>query len=199
MRHFHLLAEGVNVAPLLDAVVRQKELWNQYTLRTTHPHSPHTQVDDIWLRFNDLTPYLKHKEGVEAGGGEYDMNAVAGVLDEHESICYPAWFKLPGAQQIIFDLMRRVEGVRLGRVLITRLAPGNVIAPHVDGGSHAEYYERYHVLLKNRPGSIFRCGVEKLYMKPGEVWWFDNGVEHEVYNHSDDDRITMIVDIRSVK
>jgi len=31
----------------------------------------------------------------------------------------------------------------------------------------------------------------------GEVWWFDNTQEHEVMNNSADDRIVMIVDIRT--
>jgi aspartyl/asparaginyl beta-hydroxylase (cupin superfamily) len=34
-------------------------------------------------------------------------------------------------------------------------------------------------------------------MAAGEVWWFDNTVEHEVVNNSADDRIVLICDIRS--
>jgi len=188
MRNFLKLAHNINIVPLLHAVQRQPELWNQNRLRTTHEQSPHTQVDDIWLRFNDLKPY----EGKE-------LSEYAPVMDEHESICYPAWFKLPEAQGIIFDLMRLVQGTRLGRVLITRLAPGKRIAPHVDGGTHAAYYERYHCILKNAPGSNFRAGGEVLCMQPGELYWFDNSQEHEVVNQSMDDRITLIIDIRCVK
>ena len=33
---------------------------------------------------------------------------------------------------IVFDLMRRIEAVSLGRVIITRLQPGGRIAPHAD-------------------------------------------------------------------
>jgi hypothetical protein len=36
-------------------------------------------------------------------------------------------------------------------------------------------------------------------MAPGEVWWFDNSKMHEVINNSADDRLTMIVDIRSAR
>jgi hypothetical protein len=36
-------------------------------------------------------------------------------------------------------------------------------------------------------------------MAPGEAWWFDNAQEHEVINNSADDRIHMIVDIRTSK
>lgn len=183
MRHFFRVGEGIAVAPILHALAVQPQLWNENTLRTTHPETPHKAVDDIWLRFQDLKPYLE--------GGNAST-----IVDEHESMCYPAWHRLPQVHGIIFDLMRRVNGVRLGRVLITRLPPGKQIDPHEDGGEHAAYYQRYHVMLQNGPGSLFHCADETVTMKPGEVWWFNNALTHSVINNSADDRITMIVDIR---
>lgn len=186
MRNFLKIAEGVDVLPLLHALQTRPNLWNQNDLRTTHPQSPHTEVDDIWLRFNDLTPYLENGD-------------TASVVDEHESICYPAWRELPQARAIVFDLLRRVEATRLGRVLITRLAPGRSIAPHEDGGDHAAYYERAHVVLQGFPGSLFHCGDESVCMRSGEVWWFDNAKTHSVQNNSADDRIHLIIDYRIEK
>lgn len=186
MRYFQKLAEGVDVVPLLHAVTRQPELWNENRLRTAHPGTPHTEIDDIWLRFNDLDEYT--------ATGKVDS-----ILDQHESVWYPAAAKLPQARPIIYDLMRRVEGERLGRVLITRLAPGKRIAPHVDGGEHAAYFDRYHVTLQNLPGSVFRAGNEQIAAKLGDVFWFDNAQEHSVVNNSVDDRLTMIVDIRTTR
>lgn len=183
MRNFLRIAQNTNTMPLLQAVQRQPELWNTEKLRTTHQLSPHTEVEDILLRFNDIDKFRKTENA-------------ASILDEHESICHPAWDKLPQARAIVFDLMRYVEGFRLGRVIITRLAPGKKIAPHIDGGSHAEYYERYHCILQNNPGSNFRAGDEQVLMLPGDIWWFDNSIEHEVINNSMDDRITLIIDIR---
>lgn len=180
MKNFQILNSGVIVAPLLNAVLRS-DLWNQNPLRRVAPGSPHTQVDDIWLRFNEIP------------------DDPATVIDDHESINYPAWFQLPEAQAICLDLMRQVRGERLGRVLITRLLPGKSIAPHVDGGSSATYYDRYHVVLQGLPGSLFRCGDEQVCMRSGEVWWFNNAVEHEIVNNSADDRIHMIVDIRTCR
>lgn len=180
MMHFQRLGEA-DVGALYNAVLRQPDLWNTQTARATYPGTPHAQVDDIWLRFAALNT---------------DM---AGVLDEHESVNYPAWYALPQARPIIFGLMARVEGERLGRCLITRLAAGRVIAPHVDGGSHAAYYDRYHVVLHAEPGCLFRAGEETVQMRTGEVWWFDNAQEHEVVNNSSDDRVHLIVDIRTMR
>lgn len=197
MRNFQKIAHGVNVSELLHAVQRQPALWNTERLRTTHPETPHAAVDDILLRFNDLEPYKKQAaEGQEdTPVGEYTPDA-KNVLDEHESVNFPAWHALPQAHDLIFNLMRFARGQRLGRVLITRLAPGQRILPHSDGGSHAAYYDRYHLILQNKPGSIFRAGDETVQMEPGDVWWFDNAQVHEVINNSADDRLTMIVDIK---
>lgn len=203
MRNFHKLCSGLAIGPLLIAIARQPELWNQNTLRTSHPQTPHQEVSDIWLRFQDMNSW---KDKIEEGkklspesDGELLGEYASAFLDEHESVNYPALALLPQARQILFDLMRLVEGERLGRVLITRLPPGKRIHPHRDGGSHAAYYDRYHVALQVLPGAIFSAGPETIQMQPGDVWWFDNSQEHEVVNNSADDRIVMIVDIRSQK
>lgn len=182
MRNFQCLAANVDVIPLLNAIMRDPALWNQHTLRTQHPGTAHAEVDDIWLRFNEI-----------------DEDEVAKVVDDTECVNYPAWWALPQARALIFDLMRRVEGERLGRVLITRLAPGRKITPHIDEGAPACYYERFHVVLASAPGCLFRAGDETVSMQTGQVWWFDNTKEHEVVNNSVDDRIHMIVDIRTSK
>ncbi|CAG4900827.1 aspartyl/asparaginyl beta-hydroxylase domain-containing protein [Paraburkholderia saeva] len=184
MRNFLKIAEGVDVIPLLAELARSPQLWDQNTLRTTHPQTPHKQVSDIWLRFNDLSLYEKDGDAKH-------------VIDEHESINYPAFSQLPAARALIFALMARVQGERLGRCLITRLAPGRKIDAHVDGGFHAAYYDRYHIALQSLPGSTFRAGDETVCMRPGEVWWFDNAQEHEVFNNSADDRIHLIMDIKA--
>lgn len=185
MRNFQKLTENLPVMPLLHQIQLHPELWNQNTLRTTHPQSPHQQVDDILLRFQTVDPKV-----------EEDL-INNGVWDVHETQWYPAWDVLTEAHDIIFNLARVVKAERIGRILISRMAPGKEIAPHIDGGSCAAYYTRYQLPLQSLPGVIFRCGDEQVQMRGGEVWHFDNGVEHEVLNHSADDRISLIVDLRT--
>lgn len=184
MRNFLKIASNVPVMPLLHAVQRQPELWNQYNLRTHYPNSPHLAADDIWLRFNDQKLWETDPEQ---------------VMKDPECVNYPAWYSLPQAHNIVFDLLRTVEGTRLGRVLITRLAPGAKIDPHADGGDYAAYYDRYHIILQNQPGANFRAGQDIICPHAGEAYWFNRLSEHEVTNHSNDDRITLIVDIRCNK
>lgn len=118
------------------------------------------------------------------------------IVDAHESVNYPAMNEIPGVRNIVFGLMRQVEGERLGRVLITRLAPGKKIYPHIDGGDHARYYKRYQIALQSLPGVVFRAGDEQVNMRTGDIWWFQNAVEHQVINNSSDDRLALIVDIK---
>lgn len=177
MRHFTKIADGLDVVPLLNALAQHDELWNQNTLRTTHPASPHQQTDDIWCMFNRIP------------------DDPAEVVDDIAVIPYPAWSTLP-LRNLVLDLMRRVEGVQLGRVLISRLAPGKTIPEHTDQGAPATYYERYHLALQSLPGALNNSGGETVNYRMGEFWWFDNAVPHSIVNNSADDRIILVLDVR---
>lgn len=78
------------------------------------------------------------------------------------------------------------------------MRPGEVIEPHIDylPPGYPLIYKRYQIPLLAKPGVRFICGDEELYMKPGYIYWFDNQVTHSVHNNSDEDRISMRVDLR---
>lgn len=192
MRNFLKIGE-IDPIPLLQQVMTQRELWNTNKTRTSHPLSAHRTIDDILLRYNDF------KEGDDFTDK---------VCAELECVNMTAFSLLPAAQNIVFGLMTRLAGERLGRVFISRMAPGVVIPPHTDRIPPAEerypdkippavYFNRYQVALKSSPGVVFFAEDEQVYMKPGEIWWIRNQVEHSVVNNSVDDRISMVVDIRS--
>lgn len=173
MRYFYRLGENIQILPIMAALARQPELWNEDRLRKTFEDSPHTQVDDILLRF-----------GASDGGGL-------------EAVNRPVMAKLPGVHKMLLDVMRLVDGSRLGRVIITKLEAGKKIAPHADtAGEYAKYYTRYHLVLQGLPGSLFTCGDETVSMQTGELWWFDASAEHSVTNNSRDDRVHMLIDVR---
>lgn len=178
MRNFVRLATGVDVAGLGLLIAQKTDLWNVHRLRKDYPDSPHVEIDDIWLRWNKV-----------------DHSRPEKVVDELDVLNYPGWYELPQARQIVLNLMRAVECDRLGRVMITRLAPGGRIGKHMDQGGYAGYYKRYHVAIQVLPGALFACGDEQVQMLTGEVWWFNAYLPHEVANNSADDRITMIVDM----
>ena len=193
MRNFYRMAAGMDVMPLMVAINAQPELWNQYTLRTQTEGTPHREIDDIWLRMNDLEKCRQAR-----ACGEYS--------DHRESINYPAMKALPQARALIFALMASVQGERLGRCFISRMSPGRRIYPHCDIGDdpavyydYEPYYSRFHIVLQGLPGSLFVAGGETVCMQTGEVWWFDGTATHEVVNNSADDRIHLVCDIRVSK
>lgn len=180
MRFFHKLAEGVNVLPMMHVVMRNPQWWDEDMARTSFEGSPHVQANDIILR-SCLTA------GRSLAEAYVDLDAV-----DREVMA-----KIPGVKPLALDLMRMASGTRLGRVVIAKSEPGTEILPHADEGSYADYYSRYHVVLQGLPGSMFNCGDEQVNMLTGEIWWFDHRVEHSLKNNSRDDRVHLIVDVRT--
>ena len=178
MKNFLRIAPAANTAPLLAAIQCNSDLWDQNTLRTTHPQTPHKDVSDIWLWFNEL------------------KDNPADTIEDLQTYPYPAWWALPQAREIIFDLMRFVQATQIGRVVISKLPPGGRIEPHVDQGSPATFYQRFQVTLQAGPGCNFIIEDEQVSFKPGEIWLINNKAEHSVVNNSSIDRIAMVVDLR---
>lgn len=187
MNNFQRIAGSIDVMPLLLAIKRRPDLWKEDTYLRDYPQGPFGEIESIMLRFPVKTVHETEEE----------LQKHVTTYDQHENVDYPAYKLLTEARPIVMNLMHYVGGERLGRVMINKIAPGGKIFPHADTPSHAEYYSRFHVVLQSQPGVIFRAGDEQVYMGTGEIWWFDNKQEHEVINNSADDRIHMIVDIRT--
>lgn len=175
MMKIDLLQQGLPVAPIYWALLEHPELWNQNKTRTESPDSPHHGLDDIWARYGDPS------------------RAVDGL--PHDAFWYPSADVL-GVKALCLDIMRAVDGIELGGVLITRIPPGAKCKPHTDPGWHARRYEKYGVQITSAPGQKFCFEGESLETKPGDLFWFDNQYSHWVTNPTQYERVTMIVCIR---
>jgi Aspartyl/Asparaginyl beta-hydroxylase len=173
-----LIDQNLPVSRIHWEILSHPELWNQNNTRTIEPDSPHHELDDIWARFGDPE---RAKDGLE-----------------HDSYWYPSADVL-GIKSICHDIMRAVNGVELGGVLITRIPAGKNCKPHTDPGWHARRYEKFAVQITSAPGQEFCFEGESLETKPGDLFWFDNQYLHWVNNPTQYDRITMIVCIRIEK
>lgn len=180
MKNFQVMA-AIDPTLLVQQIIRQPLLWKADTYLRDYPQGPFGDTDTIFLRFPPASVTEMERS----------------TKDQHECVWMDGWLHLPAARAIVFGLMGQVEGERLGRVMINRLRPGGRVFPHADTPAHAQYWDRFHVALQSGPGCNFRCGDETVYMPPGQVWWFQNELEHEVTNNSADDRIHLIVDIRT--
>ena len=189
MKNFLQITHGVDVLPLLLAIKRRPELWKEDTFLRDYPQGPFGEIESIMLRFP-----VKSVHETEA-----ELQNHLSKYDQHESIDYPPYQVLPEARELIMRLMARVGGERLGRCMLNKIAPGGRIFPHADTPVHAEYYDRFHIVLESNEHTLFKAGDETVHMRTGEVWWFDNTQMHEVINQGETDRIHLVVDIRTSK
>lgn len=139
-------------------------------------------MSDVWVRYNAWENYRG------------DLGA---FNEPHRSVWYPAFHRLPSIKAALSAVLMRVGGGRLGGVLITRIRPGGRVLPHVDGGWHARYYDKYALQLQGNAQQAFCFEGHSLSAEPGELYTFDNSRLHWVYNMSDEDRMTLIICIRS--
>jgi len=192
MDNFQRIATGLAVMPLVLALKRyhkSHDVWKEDTFLRDYPQGPFGDTESVILRFP-----ARSVHETEAALKAHEAN-----FDQHENIDQPVFAMFPEARGLIFDLMAAVQGERLGRCMINKLRPGGRIFPHADTPVHAAYWDRFHIVLQSAPGSNFRCGMESVHMAAGDCWWFNNLIEHEVVNNSADDRIHLVVDIRTRK
>lgn len=76
-------------------------------------------------------------------------------------------------------------------VMFSVLAPKTRIPPHT-GSSNVR--TTVHLPLVVPPGCGFRVGSETREWRVGEAWAFDDTIEHEAWNNSDEPRVIMILD-----
>jgi len=168
MDSFYKVSDGLAINPVLRELEDNSHLFGELNARKESPGSPHSEMDDIWVRYGDMSEMAKT--------GDYSK-----IADEHDSI----WLKdLPAVKRICFEVMAMVSGERLGGVLVTKLPPGGKIAPHTDGGWHAKYYDKFYVPIQNKLGSVFGFECGDIDAAPGEVWGFNNSHLHWVNNDS---------------
>jgi mannose-6-phosphate isomerase-like protein (cupin superfamily) len=175
------IAEGLDFSLLRAQLTVRQHLWNQITYRKEGRGTPHSQMDDIWLRY-------RSDEAFKARG---DYHGIA--EGEFHCVFYPAWSELPAVRPICFALMTKLEAVELGTMIIYRLAPGKRIDPHTDAGWAVNYYStKIHVCLQGGMKCGYRVMNEFKPFKTGDVYIFDNRFEHEIVNETDEDMIMLV-------
>lgn len=174
--NFERIAQGVDVAPLIDALEAQPELWDEITLRQDYPGSAHHDTNCIFLRGPYAFTFAEYMGNTQA----YDYPMMDALM--------------PAIADVMRPIVNNLGVTELGYVLIVRLKAGGEIDPHIDEGAYAEHYERFHLVLTSEPGNEFTVDDETVHMAPGEVWWFNHRRLHSVINGSAYERIHVIFD-----
>lgn len=175
------ILSDIDVHPLLAQVESHSELWDTDNSWTYgKTTSAIYNVSNIVLRWNRIV-----------GGDKL------------------AFSLLYEARPIVDRVMSLVKGDFLGKVLITRLQPGQRINPHIHVSPPGvpRVYHTYQIPLSVYPGCVFGCDDEdprlsgrwaenEIYMESGNVYWFENTVSHWVTNDSPEERISMLMDVK---
>jgi aspartate beta-hydroxylase len=94
----------------------------------------------------------------------------------------------------VFRLPQAIVPLRSPCAMYSALAPKSRIPPHT---GVANFRLVVHLPLLVPPGCRFRVGGETREWRMGEAWVFDDTIEHEAWNDSDDARYILICDVWS--
>lgn len=163
-----------------DQVRASEDLWDQMPIRTEAglwPATPFAGTSDIWLRWGK------------------DPTLWTGP---HFAEFWPAWSRLTEVQPLVWQLVEMMTPTALGAVLLTRVPAGGRVAPHCDKGSwHADYMTtKFYTILESPEDCITSFDNEQYIMQEGQVWLFNNLVEHAVRNDGASDRVALITCMR---
>lgn len=174
---FERLATGLDVQPIIDRIEAMPELWAEITARQDYTGSAHKDTECIFARGPySFTPYYYM---FDLGSYDYPaMDTLADVL-------------IPVLRPLLTDVLGVTE---LGRVLIVNLKAGGVVKPHIDEGTYADHFARFHVALTSNDRCMLEVGDDQAAMHPGEAWWFDHKQRHSAFNLGTTDRWHIILD-----
>lgn len=174
----------LDVSKSLSEIESNPELWTINTERQDYPGSAHKDTNSIILR------------------GPTVINART-IFNDTLVIDYPSFDQLPETKHLIYTAISQnlPHFTKIGRIIIAKLKPRGCIIKHIDEGAYAEYYDRYHLVLKSKEGNLIRSwptptDLETLEHKEGDFFKFPHRFPHEVINFSDEDRIHIIIDAR---
>lgn len=102
----------------------------------------------------------------------------------------PVLSQSPALQRALSALQCPVKSARL-----LKLGPGARILEHRDHNLSLEDGEvRLHVPITTDPRVEFYLNGEQLVMLAGECWYINSNLPHKVENHSDADRVHLVID-----
>ena len=174
--NFVRVADGLDVEPLLKLLDAKPELWKEITTRQDMTKSPHKDSECIYVR------------------GPLKMS-IYYVMYDIGSYDYPCMEYLKSALvPLMRPILDKLQVKEMGRVLIVNLKSSGHVTKHIDTGTYADHYERFHIVLRSNQHCFQTSGSELQRFEVGEVWWFDNKKLHTAHNVGDTDRIHIIFD-----
>ena len=177
----------VDVTSINEFIADNDYLWNKFKYRTESSMSPHREVDDIWVRYNDIK--------------NYNPQNPLKFHDIHDSVFYINDQKFKDELAKITRTIcekHDIHKTEFGGILITRIPAGKQVYRHNDAHSwHAEYYcDKYLIPLESDDDQSFNYEGQSIITPVGDIFSFNNLVDHWVLNNSDKPRVSLIMCMR---
>src|SRR5262245_5850267 len=165
-----------HISPMMAELRAKLELFQVDTSRQIKV-AEQRETETIYLR-SAVKPYPPGVEG----------------RDVHPSRRTKMYQQFPVITRWLESFVSRIGGDP-GRATIVKLQPLGRVYRHFDRGEYYKTRDRYHLVLQSIAGSLLTSGDERMMMREGEVWWFNNKEQHEAINLSEQPRIHMIFDV----
>ena len=177
MQHFTNITRDVDIKALLAELDAAPEMWFADTSRQRKVRCQRN-TRSIFLRVarKPLPPRAKNAN------------------DVHESRIARSARKFPRALAYCESVADDMSGT-LGRATLVALLPHGRVFPHVDAGAYYRIRDRFHLVLRSTRGSPLAAGDERVVMRPGELWAFNNKARHWADNPSEEPRVHLIFDV----
>jgi hypothetical protein len=178
------IAKDIDVNKFISTLEGDPTLWDSHTIRQDLKGSAHHDTKCVIFRGP-----VRYRYPFEITMEEWQSKTHAKYYDV-ENYFGP----------IYHDLMSEVLGIigatEIGYVMAVSLQALGHIDKHIDEGAYADYYDRYHLVLKSDMGNLFINEDERVWMKEGELWKFNHRVMHYLLNLSTADRWHLIIDAK---
>lgn len=150
----------IDVSGAAAELDKQPLLWKLVQVRQLYDGTAHADTETIVLR---------------------GPQTIEDIFDNLECVDFGTLESFPKTLELIRIVVEFLKAREIGRIMLVRLDEGGCIRPHVDEGTYARYFARFHLVIDSM-GCRFRCGEEYVTMLPGELWWFNHQVVHSVIN-----------------
>ncbi|MBI5942199.1 MAG: aspartyl/asparaginyl beta-hydroxylase domain-containing protein [Caulobacterales bacterium] len=153
------------------------------------------ELMEVMKNHADFTPYLESKTDRPSRNSH-------GMLDNPDWSAFYLWRNGEPVAENVARCPKTIAALaevplapikgRTPSVLFSLLRPGAAIPPH-----HGFVNTRLicHLPLIVPPGCSFRVGNETRDWKEGQAWLFDDTIEHEAWNRSQETRVILLFDV----
>lgn len=106
--------------------------------------------------------------------------------------------KYPAVYKCVEWILKEVNGISLGRIMIVNMLPNSMIGIHRDPGQFPYFskFSRFHIPLITNEDVVFVDGSgAKEHMESGNLYQLNNLGPHGVENYGNNARVHIIADI----